>query len=198
MGPKEKCKWAWSVFIAATFEYDTPKIVHIQNKKVGVLYRLFQLCIMGFMIGLVRLSFVRALLLFYIGYSVILVCAYVWCMCTCVGCIFVRVCVRARAYVCVCVCARTVLLRDRYSIIYSKGYQDTQTVIGAVTTKLKGVQYYNATGGVPFLQNCVATNGPLVLDPADYVIPPEVHVVTAKILLLHHDPICSNQTAFSS
>ncbi|KAL5496267.1 hypothetical protein EMCRGX_G012512 [Ephydatia muelleri] len=111
MGPKEKCMWAWNVFIAATFEYDTPKIVHIQNKKVGVLYRLLQLCIAGFMIG--------------------------------------------------------------YSIIYSKGYQDTQTVIGAVTTKLKGVQYYNATGGVPFLQNCVATNGPLVLDPADYVIPPE-------------------------
>ena len=94
--------WAWNVFIAATFEYDTPKIVHIQNKKVGVLYRLLQLCIAGFMIGSVR-----ALLLFYIGYScysVILVCAYMWCMCTCVVCIFVRVCVCARVCVCMCVC----------------------------------------------------------------------------------------------
>ena len=49
-------------------------------------------------------------------------------------------------------------------------------MIGAVTTKLKGVQYYNATGGVPFLQNCAAINGPLVLDPADYVVPPEVYI----------------------
>lgn len=111
MWPKQKCEWAWNVFVTAAFEYDTPKIVHIQNKKVGVLYRLFQLGIVGFMIG--------------------------------------------------------------YSIIYSKGYQNTQSVIGAVTTKLKGVQYYNATGGVPFLQNCAAINGPLVLDPADYVVPPE-------------------------
>ena len=118
------------------------------------------------------------------------------CVCVCVCGVCVRAwccmcaCVCARVYLCVCVCARTVLLRDRYSIIYSKGYQDTQTVIGAVTTKLKGVQYYNATGGVPFLQNCVATNGPLVLDPADYVIPPEVYYMwSRKILLLHHDPI---------
>lgn len=93
------------------FEYDTPKIVHIRNKKVGSLYRLFQLGIIGFMIG--------------------------------------------------------------YSIIYLKGYQNTEMVIGGITSKLKGVQYYNVTGGEPFLQNCVGTNRPLVLDPADYVIPPE-------------------------
>lgn len=51
MGSKQKCQGAWSAFSAAVLEYDTPKIVHIQNKKVGVLYRLFQLAIMGFMIG---------------------------------------------------------------------------------------------------------------------------------------------------
>ena len=37
--------------IAAFFEYDTPKIVHISNKKVGVINRLIQLCIIGYIIG---------------------------------------------------------------------------------------------------------------------------------------------------
>ena len=101
MRPKEKCEWAWSVFIAATFEYDTPKIVHIRNKKVGVLYRLFQLCIMGFMIGSVRLSFVRALLLFNICDSVVHVLVCVCALCVCGVCVRVCVCARICVYVCV-------------------------------------------------------------------------------------------------
>ncbi|XP_056008746.1 P2X purinoceptor 4-like isoform X2 [Ostrea edulis] len=33
------------------FEYDTPRIVHIQSKKVGVINRFIQLCIIGYVIG---------------------------------------------------------------------------------------------------------------------------------------------------
>ncbi|KAL4223867.1 Receptor for ATP that acts as a ligand-gated ion channel [Mactra antiquata] len=33
------------------FEYDTPKIVHIRSKKVGVINRFLQLCIIGYVIG---------------------------------------------------------------------------------------------------------------------------------------------------
>ena len=91
MWPKQKCEWAWNVFVTAAFEYDTPKIVHIQNKKVGVLYRLFQLGIVGFMIGSVRLPFV---IFCYFMYAIPL--------CVCVVCVCVRVCVCA--CVCVCVC----------------------------------------------------------------------------------------------
>jgi len=34
--------------LAALIEYDTPKIVHIQNKKVGLIYRLLQLAIIAY------------------------------------------------------------------------------------------------------------------------------------------------------
>lgn len=37
--------------IGLFFEYDTPRIVHIQSKKVGVINRLIQLCIIGYVIG---------------------------------------------------------------------------------------------------------------------------------------------------
>ena len=33
------------------FEYDTPKFVHIKNKKIGVLNRLIQIGIIIFMVG---------------------------------------------------------------------------------------------------------------------------------------------------
>jgi len=35
----------------ATLEYDTAKIVHIKNKTVGVINRLVQLAIIGFIVG---------------------------------------------------------------------------------------------------------------------------------------------------
>ena len=35
----------------ALFEYDTPKFIHIKNKKVGLVNRLVQLCIVGYIIG---------------------------------------------------------------------------------------------------------------------------------------------------
>lgn len=37
--------------IGLFFEYDTPRIVHIQSKKVGVINRFIQFCIIGYVIG---------------------------------------------------------------------------------------------------------------------------------------------------
>ena len=48
---KEGCVWAWSTFVSAVFEYDTAKIVHIKNKKVGLMNRVVQLAIVGYIIG---------------------------------------------------------------------------------------------------------------------------------------------------
>ena len=65
--------------------------------------------------------------------------------------------------------------QNRYTIIYSKGYQDKDNVLGGVTMKLKGVEFYNASQE-PFLQNCQGSTGAQVYDPADYVIPPQVRI----------------------
>ena len=40
----------WGALVSTAFEYDTPKIVHIKNKKVGILNRLVQLAILGYVI----------------------------------------------------------------------------------------------------------------------------------------------------
>lgn len=48
---KEGCVWGWTTIISAVFEYDTAKIVHIKNKKVGLMNRLVQLIIIGYVIG---------------------------------------------------------------------------------------------------------------------------------------------------
>ena len=48
---KEGCVWALSTFVSAVFEYDTAKIVHIKNKKVGLMNRVVQLGIVGYIIG---------------------------------------------------------------------------------------------------------------------------------------------------
>lgn len=37
--------------VAAFFEYDTPKIVHIRSKKVGIINRVIQLLIIGYIVG---------------------------------------------------------------------------------------------------------------------------------------------------
>ena len=39
--------------VSVFFEYDTPKIVHINSKRVGVLSRLVQACIIAYVIGFV-------------------------------------------------------------------------------------------------------------------------------------------------
>ncbi|XP_060607167.1 P2X purinoceptor 4-like isoform X2 [Ruditapes philippinarum] len=40
-----------SAVVGVFFEYDTPRIVHIKSKKVGVTNRFLQLCIIGYIIG---------------------------------------------------------------------------------------------------------------------------------------------------
>lgn len=54
MSNQEKFKsgvlWTWTTFITAVFEYDTAKIVHIKNKKVGVMNRVIQLGIVLYII----------------------------------------------------------------------------------------------------------------------------------------------------
>ena len=37
--------------VKAFFEYDTPKIVHIKSKKVGLINRFIQLVILGYIVG---------------------------------------------------------------------------------------------------------------------------------------------------
>ncbi len=37
--------------LAAFFEYDTPKIVHIRSKKVGIINRLIQVILIAYIVG---------------------------------------------------------------------------------------------------------------------------------------------------
>jgi P2X purinoceptor 4 len=48
---KESLLWLGSLGISTVFEYDTPKYVHIKNKKIGLLNRLIQLAIVAYVIG---------------------------------------------------------------------------------------------------------------------------------------------------
>ncbi|RUS81419.1 hypothetical protein EGW08_010803 [Elysia chlorotica] len=89
--------------VSVFFEYDTPRIAHIRSKKVGLINRLIQLTIIGYIIGFV--------------------------------------------------------------IVYRKGYQDTDKVQSAVTTKLKGIVFSNYSD-IPSL-------GVRTWDVADYVVPPQ-------------------------
>nr|XP_056715303.1 P2X purinoceptor 4 [Euleptes europaea] len=98
------------------FEYDTPRIVLIRSRKVGLMNRLVQLAILGYVVGWV----------------------FVW----------------------------------------EKGYQETDSVVSSVTTKVKGVAVTNTT-----------KQGLRVWDVADYVIPPQgensVFIMTNLIITLN-------------
>ena len=59
------------------------------------------------------------------------------------------------------------LFRSRYAIIYEKGYQRTENVVSAVTTKVQGLGYTNGTG---IYENA----GNRTWDSSDYVVPPQV------------------------
>ena len=51
---KSCCSTTWSYTLSAAttlLEYDTAKIVHIHNKKVGIMNRLVQLVIVGYIVG---------------------------------------------------------------------------------------------------------------------------------------------------
>ncbi|KAL8180134.1 UNVERIFIED_CONTAM: P2X purinoceptor 4 [Gekko kuhli] len=98
------------------FEYDTPRIVLIKSRKVGLMNRLVQLAILAYVIGWV----------------------FVW----------------------------------------EKGYQETDSVVSSVTTKVKGLAVTNTS-----------MLGLRVWDVADYVIPPQgenaVFVMTNLIITLN-------------
>lgn len=49
-GCKHGCAVVCGSLVSALFEYDTAKIVHIKNKKVGMMNRLIQLGIVGYII----------------------------------------------------------------------------------------------------------------------------------------------------
>ena len=57
------------------------------------------------------------------------------------------------------------ILHFRYAIIYQKGYQDFDTVRGAVTTKVKGIAE---------TKNLFSSNSSRIWDVNDYVVPPQV------------------------
>ncbi|OXB84941.1 UNVERIFIED_CONTAM: hypothetical protein H355_016063 [Colinus virginianus] len=98
------------------FEYDTPRIVLIRSRKVGLINRFVQLAILAYVIGWV----------------------FVW----------------------------------------EKGYQETDSVVSSVTTKVKGVTMTNTS-----------TLGTRIWDVADYVIPPQeknaVFIMTNMIFTLN-------------
>ena len=66
----------------------------------------------------------------------------------------------------------------RYGIIIQKGYQKTGNVVGIVTTKMKGAYEFEDVDK-KFMDGCddYFKSDFLVFDPADYVIPPQVHVI---------------------
>ena len=110
------------------------------------------------------------------------------CACMCV-CMHVCVCVHACVcWACVgkywrsfdCYCARYVILCARYVIIWKKGYQDTEYVQSAVTTKLKGVVYTNFTNILGLSSR--------IWDVGDYVVPPQVCYIWLLLatMLCHH------------
>ncbi len=51
IAPEQVVKSGLSKAIGAFFEYDTPKVVHIRSKKVGVINRIIQLLILAYIIG---------------------------------------------------------------------------------------------------------------------------------------------------
>ena len=71
----------------------------------------------------------------------------------------------------------------RWGIIYQKGYQITGPITGTITTKLKGASYYNGSLG-NFGDGCGEIDGNVnrTFDVGDYVIPPQVNVVTGYMM----------------
>ena len=68
--------------------------------------------------------------------------------------------------------SNTTFYLSRYAIIWKRGYQEFDTALSAVTTKLKGTALVNFTGfKSPLL------NGMHIFDPADYVIPAQVCLI---------------------
>ena len=62
--------------------------------------------------------------------------------------------------------SRSCVTSLRYVCIVQKAYQDTDSVVSTVTTKVKGYAVINGSAHTP---------SPQFRDVADYVIPPQVH-----------------------
>eukprot|EP00730_Choanoeca_flexa_P002508 TRINITY_DN11075_c0_g1_i4.p2 TRINITY_DN11075_c0_g1~~TRINITY_DN11075_c0_g1_i4.p2 ORF type:complete len:445 (+),score=92.90 TRINITY_DN11075_c0_g1_i4:2855-4189(+) len=102
---------AKSAFLEAVyglFEYDTLKTVHIKSKRVGLIFRLLQLIILGYVVG--------------------------------------------------------------YGIIYQKGYQEHDTAVSSVTSKVKGVAITCEDLNATSINNC-SKEDIRVWDTSDYVVP---------------------------
>lgn len=71
----------------------------------------------------------------------------------------------------------------RYGIGIQRGYQKTGNVVGIVTTKMKGA--WGFENDRRFMDGCddYFKSEYLVYDPADYVIPPQVHHIHCTLYL---------------
>jgi len=66
----------------------------------------------------------------------------------------------------------------RFVIVYKKGYQQFDSSISTVTTKLKGTTFVDFGNF-----NSTLFNGIRIYDPTDYVIPPQVSVIRKRAIL---------------
>eukprot|EP00045_Choanoeca_perplexa_P015391 m.192992 g.192992 ORF g.192992 m.192992 type:complete len:448 (-) comp16971_c0_seq4:56-1399(-) len=96
--------------LGSLFEYDTLKTVHIKSKRVGMIFRLLQLAILGYVVG--------------------------------------------------------------YGIVYQKGYQERDSAVSSVTSKVKGVAVTCENLTISSMSECQADDI-RVWDTSDYVVPPQ-------------------------
>lgn len=181
--------------IGVFFEYDTPKIVHIRSKKVGIINRLIQLAILGYIIGWVTMhgsqtQWVVSLrpsghvLMLIIGKNVHFM-HYGRLFCV----IMMKregkfACIMVLWMVNYCISLITKPLFPApslcsYAIVYQKGYQEFEAVESAATIKVKGVVYPD------FKELNVSIPGitDRIWDAADYVVPPQVGLPFFKLAL---------------
>jgi hypothetical protein len=76
---------------------------------------------------------------------------------------------------CACPLSRfTSTTHDSFVLVYKKGYQETDQLVGSTTTKVKGIGYScRATVGNPYGKCNISEPDTLVWDPTDYVVPPQ-------------------------
>ena len=70
----------------------------------------------------------------------------------------------------------------RYAIWWEKGYQEFDSVVSSTTTKLKGIAQTNYTDLKVSLSG--GHDGIRIWDVADYVVPPQVHIVKSWFAFL--------------
>ncbi|MGH0151428.1 UNVERIFIED_CONTAM: hypothetical protein FKN15_020152 [Acipenser sinensis] len=125
------------------FEYDTPRIVSIKSRKVGLINRLVQLGILAYVIGWV--------FVWQKGYQQF-------------DSVISSVTTKVKGVAVTNTTDQGVKIWDvaDYIIPPQKGYQQFDSVISSVTTKVKGIAVTNTTD-----------QGVKIWDVADYIIPPQ-------------------------